>query len=215
MASLARRKPPPIHTQRFSTLQPTTPSASSTHKCPCKRMRSPDCNCPHDKSCALYAVRPTPTTSASVNSPFGWGKYTWNSADTTTSAACCHGLIGDVGAHSALQSPSTRPSVYEFGYDGSMSLYATAPLLIPTSMKGTDSMGVSVIKDLPRDVTRTFGGRAGRKKKRPKDIRVPKTNNSSNARQCVCDMECNCRCWTLSSPIATKHSPMFDRDVIR
>ncbi|KAK7185960.1 hypothetical protein PSPO01_08210 [Paraphaeosphaeria sporulosa] len=207
MAAPARTKPSPIHTQRFSALQPATPSAFSAHKCPCKRLRSPECNCPHDKGCALRSVRPTPTTSSTVKSPFGWGKYTSISTSTAASPTYRQASPGVVDAHSTLQAPSKRPSAYEFGYDGSMSLYAIAPLLIPKPM--------SVIKDLPRDVTRTFNGRVVRRKKRPKNITVPQVNEINDIRQCVCDMECNCRCWTSSSPIATRHSPMFDRDVIR
>ncbi|KAF2438155.1 hypothetical protein P171DRAFT_491443 [Karstenula rhodostoma CBS 690.94] len=207
MASPVRGKPPPINTQRLSALQPTTPSASSPHKCPCKRPRSPDCNCPHDKRCALRSVRPTPTTSSSVKSPFARGKYASTSTSTTTSPTYRNAFPGVAGPHSALHSPSTRPSAYEFGYDGCMSLHATAPLTI--------SMSISVIKDLPRGVTRTFSGRVGRRKKRPKDIRVPKANEMIDTSMCICDMECNCRCWTLNSPIATRHSPMFDRDDIR
>lgn len=64
----------------------------------------------------------------------------------------------------------TIPSAYDFGYDGSMTLYDTMPLHMPTMMKGSGS--ASVIKDLPHDITRTFGGRVERKKKRPKDIKV-------------------------------------------
>lgn len=56
-----------------------------------------------------------------------------------------------------------------------MSLYATAPLKIPISMRRADAISISVIKDLPKDVTRTFGGRVGGRKKRPKDIKVYET----------------------------------------
>jgi hypothetical protein len=66
----------------------------------------------------------------------------------------------------------TRPSAYELGYDGSMSFYARGPFQITTSAKHTDSFSVSVIKDLPRNITRTFSGRVERRKKRPRDIQV-------------------------------------------